>query len=86
MAVAQSPIHEKERDKFLRKKGLTNIIKERTVMIRTFKVTVQGVCYEVKIEQITPAAIAARSIIPPPAPKNEKSAAKRPTPLFQNRA
>lgn len=64
---------------------MPDIIKERSVMIRTFKVTVQGVSYEVKIEQITPAAIAARDIIPPPPPKKGGGAASSPAPLFQNR-
>ncbi len=53
-------------------------------MIRTFNVTVQGIRYEVKIEQITPAAIAARGIIPPPAPKKKESIEHLPSPLFQN--
>lgn len=54
-------------------------------MIRTFIVTVQGVRYEVKIEQITPAAIAARDIIPPPVPKKGGKAEDILTPLFTNR-
>lgn len=84
MAVAQPPVREKEPDSFLTPKA--DINKKRWAMIRTFKVTVQGVCYEVKIEQITPAAIAARDILPPPAPKKGGSAANLPPPLFQNRA
>jgi len=44
---------------------------------------VQGIPYEVKIEQITSAAIAARNITPPPAPKKGRKGAELPPPLYK---
>jgi len=38
-------------------------------MIRKFRIRVQGVCYEVEVEQLTSAAVEAKGITPPPVPK-----------------